>query len=323
MSTQARGAKAQILIQQETAYKTLPTTPAAQRVNFISCDLRATREQEQSQTLRGDRNPSRAIRGNTDVAGNLVTELQAYNALLWKAILGSVTTSGEAAPYTHVFKIGDTLPSLMIEKGFADIGQYFRYLGCKVASMSFSVTPSGFQNQSISFVGAKEAVATGVFDANPANLGKQSFDGFAIATIQEGGVDIANVVGIDNLTINNDLDTEQYSVGGAGERDDLPEGLVTVSGTLRARFTSMALYTKAINDTESSLLIKYQLGTGVGTAGNESLEIVIPELTYAPSSPAVDGPRGVLVELPFVAYFEDGTGSSALQVTLKNTQATV
>lgn len=320
---QARGAKAQILIQEETVYKTLPDPAAAQRVNFISCDLRASRAQEQSQTLRGDRNPSQAIRGNTDVAGTLVTELQAYNALIWKATLGSVTTTGVAAPYTHVFKIGDTLPSLTVEKGFTDLGQYFRYLGCKVASMSFSVTPSGFQNQSISFSGAAEHVATSAFDSSPTNLGKKSFDGFSIATIEEGGGAIANVVGIDNLTINNDLDTEQYSVGGAGERDDLPEGLVTVTGTLRARFSDMDLYTKAINDTESSLRILYQLGTGDGSAGNESLEIFIPELIYAPNSPGIEGPRGVLVELPFVAYFEDGAGASALQVTLKNTQETV
>jgi len=69
--------------------------------------------------------------------------------------------------------------------------------------------------------------------------------------------------------------------------------------------------------------IFYELGSCAGTAGNESLEIFIPELSYAPNAPAISGPRGVLVELPFVAYYEDAAGASALQVILKNTQATV
>jgi len=320
--SQARGANAQVIIQEETTFKTDPGSPDAQSIPFFSCGLQQRRDQEQSQTLTGDRNPSKALRGNTDVGGALEVELQAYTGLLFKAALGDVATTG-ADPYIHTFSIGDTLPSLMIEKGFGDIDQYFKYNGCKVNSLSLSITASGFQNCSFDFVGAKETTGASSFDSTPTDLGKQSFDGFAIATIEEGGVAIGNVISIDSLTISNDLDTDQYSIGGAGQRDELPEGLVSVTGTLTARFEDLTLYNKAVNDTESSLKIIYTLGTGVGSAGNEQIEFLIPELTFAPQSPAISGPKGIMVELPFIAYYGDGSEGSTLQITLKNTQASI
>ncbi|WP_321367583.1 phage tail tube protein [uncultured Desulfuromusa sp.] len=318
---QAKGAKGQILIQEETAFKTDPT-PDAQKITFISCGLKQNRGQEASPSISGDRNPTKPLRLNTDVSGPLAVELQAYIGLLFKATMGSVTTTG-TGPYTHTFKVGDELPSLLVEKGFTDVGQYFKYNGNKVGSMSFSVTPAGAQPVTFNFVGAKETPSGTSFDATPTDLGKHSFDGFSIATIEEGGVAIANVLGIDNLTINNDPDTDQYSVGGEGERDDIPSGLVSVTGTVKARFENLTLYNKAVNDTESSLKIVYSKGDGLGSAGNESIEFLLSELTYAPNSPAISGPKGVLVELPFVAYYDDSAEASVLQITLKNAQPTI
>ncbi|MCF6267633.1 MAG: phage tail tube protein [Desulfuromusa sp.] len=320
--TQAKGAKGQVVIQEEPTYKTDPVSPDVQKITFISCGLQQKRGQEPSPSLSGDRNPTKALRLNTDVAGPLVVELQAYIGLLFKATMGSVATTGVGL-YTHTFKVADELPSLLVEAGFTDIGQYFKYNGGKVSSMSFSVTPAGAQIVTFSFMGAKETPASTPFDATPTDLGKHSFDGFSIVTIEEGGAAIASVLGIDNLTINNDLDTDQYGVGGQGERDDLPAGLVSVTGTLKARFEDLTLYNKAVNDTESSLKIIYSKGDGLGSAGNESIEFLIPELTFAPKSPPINGPKGVLVELPFVAYYDDSAEASALQIILKNTQPTI
>ncbi|RMF46800.1 MAG: hypothetical protein D6751_04120 [Deltaproteobacteria bacterium] len=319
---QAKGANAQILIQEETTFATDPATPDARKVYISGCSLKLNRALESSDILRGNRNPTRPARGNDDVSGGLSTELQAYIGLLLKATLGSVTTTG-TGPYTHTFKVGSSLPSLLIEKGFPDIGQYFKYNGCKVSRLSLSITPSGFQKVDFEFLGAKETTGSTSFDTTPLDLGKVSFDGFAVGAIEEGGVAIGDVVGIDGLTFENDLDGEQYLLGGSGTRVDIPEGTVKVSGTLKARFKDLALYTKAIAGTESSLRVLFQLGTGDGSSGNESLEIKLPELIYAPNAPVIDGPKGIIVELPFEAYYEDSTEASAMQIILKNTQATV
>lgn len=317
---QGQGSRSQIVIQEETVFKTDPVTPAAHRIHFINESLRYSRGLESSETIQANRNPGAPARLDSDVAGDITVELQAYIGQLLKGLFGSVSTSGTEAPYTHTFKVGTDLPSFVIEKGFTDLGHYFKYNGCKVNRCSFDVTRSGFQRLTFGLLGAKETVGSSAFDDTPTDLGKKSFDGFAIATIEEGGSAIANVTSISGLTIENDLDPDSYVLGGGGERVALVAGRVKVTGTLNALFENLTLYNKAKNNTESSLRIVWQLGTGAGTAGNESLEIKIPELIYSPNAPVIAGPRGVLVEQPFEAYFDDSAEATSIQCILKNTQ---
>lgn len=318
---QAKGANARTIIQEETTYKVSPAADAM-LVYFSQNTLKLNRGRESSDILRGNRNPTKSARGDDDISGAIVTELQAYIGLLLKAALGSVVTTG-AGPYTHTIKIGSALPSLLIEKGFPDISQYFLYNGCKVNRVSMDVTRKGLQRVTFDFLGAKETTGSTSFDDTATDLGKVSFDGLTVASIQEGGSDIARVVSINGLTVENDLDPDGYNLGGGGERDDLSEGLVKVSGTLVARFDDLILYNKAIGDTESSLLIKWQVGDGSGSAGNESLELRIPELVYAANAPVIQGPRGVLAELPFEAFYDNSSEATSIQAILKNAQATI
>ena len=245
---QAKGSLSQVVIQKETTFGVAPGTPAAQLLYYSTCSLALNRSQEQDDTLSGNRNPTKAMRGKDEVSGDLAVNMQAYNGLLLLGLLGEVTTSGASAPYTHLFTVGDTLPSFLIEKGFLNIGQYFRYLGCKVGSMKVSFSPFGAQQMSFSIQGAEEVTASSAFDTTPTDLTYAPFDGFALGTLEEGGVAIADITGVD-LEISNDLDGDQYLLGGQGKLADIPEGTVSVTGTLKARFTSLALYTKAINDT--------------------------------------------------------------------------
>jgi hypothetical protein len=43
-------------------------------------------------------------------------------------------------------------------------------------------------------------------------------------------------------------------------------------------------------------------------------------LLLSPQSPVVSGPGGVMVELPFTAYYQDGASESIFKVILWNTQ---
>ncbi len=319
---QAKGSRSQVTIQKEDSFGVAPATPEAQLLYYSTCSLALNRGQEQDDTLRGNRNPTKAMRGKDDVSGELAANMQAYNGLLLLGLMGEVTTSGTEAPYTHLFTVGDELPSFLIEKGFLDIGQYFRYLGCKIGSMKVSCTPAGKQQMTFSLMGAQEVTASAAFDSSPTDLTYAPFDGFSLGTLEEGGSAIADVTAVD-LEMSNDLDGDQYLLGGQGRRADIPEGTVAVTGTLKARFTSLALYTKAINDTASSLKLIFGRGTGAGTAGNESLEFYIPELTFTPKAPPISGPKGIVVELPFVGYYGTDAGASALQLTLKSPTATI
>jgi hypothetical protein len=321
--TQALGSNVQIGYQEETAYATDPVAASMQKLHYISESLRLQYPLLFSQTIQSNRNPSTPIRDNKTVEGNITCELQAYIGTLLKAILGSVSTAG-SDPYTHTITIGSSVPSLVIEKGFTDLGtpEYFKYNGCKINRASLQIRANGFQQLSMDFIGAKETIDTSPFDATLTDSGKKAWSGYQIASITEGGGAIANVLEAD-INIENNLDGGIYCIGGAGLRSALPEGLVKVSGTIKALFENLTLYNKALGSTESSLAITYTFGTGAGSAGNEQLAITIPELQYGAQTPVVSGPAGLLVELPFEAYYDDGAGASAINMVLKNTIATL
>jgi len=226
--------------------------------------------------------------------------------------------SVSATGYTHTLTLGDLPTGLIIEKDFGSnisgSGRFQYFNGCRISNASFSFPQEGYVTGSFGFTGAKETLAASSLDSSLDDNGHTSFSAFS-ATIQEGGSAIA-VVTEASIEVDNDLDESSYVIGGNGERAELPEGFSTVSGSITALFDSTALLTKAINDTESSLKITLTRGTGDGSSGNELIEMLVQQLKYERASPAITGPTGVLITLPFKAYISGTT--SALRVRIKN-----
>ena len=318
--SQASGSLAKIIYDTETTYKTTPGTPDAKVLPFVSEGLRLSRNLISSNAIRSSRNPLKPGRGNVNVAGDIKLEINPYLGTIFRHALGSVATTG-TGPYVHTIKVGSLPVGLTIEKGYTDLAQYFLDNGCRINKLSMNLKSEGILDGSIDIVGAKETVAGSSFDATPTDAGHSPFDGFE-ASLLEGGSAIAIVTEVD-WALDNDLDNSVYVVGSSGERNSLPEGKVKVTGTLKALFDSITLYNKAVAHTESSLKITLSRGTGAGSAGNESLEILMPELIYKPQAPVITGPKGILVELPFEAYYDNSSEASTIQMVLKNTVATL
>lgn len=318
----ARGSNSQVVMQKETTFNTDPVTPDVTKIYFITCGLRSVRPLLPSPTIQSNRNPSAPGQDVDDVSGPLQVELQAYMAQLLEGVFGTVVTTG-AGPYVHTFKVGSVLPSYLLEVGNTDIAKYRKYTGVKVGRMNLTVSPKGLVTVDFDLVGAKEVAGTAPFDATPTDLGKTTFTGRAISTIEEGGAAIANVLSIDGLAFDNGLDSDGYYVGGGGYRGAIDESMVKVSGTLKAKFAATTLLDKALAGTESSLKIIWSLGDGLGSAGNESLELKVAELKYTYASPVVEGPNGVMVSLDFEGYYVNSSEATALQCILKNAQATI
>lgn len=407
---QAQGALSQIIAQRETSFKTLPSTKKSKKVYFTKEGLRFSQEMVSSNMIRGaSRHPSQPLRGNTDVAGSISTELNA-NTFLFFAAMGSIESAmtggtmgsalatpsavingttqimtvtvtthglvpgdtveitGLTAPtslnskvfavidaptadtftisiplgttttftlgsgaikkvtaggttLTHTLKAGGALPSYAIEKGFPDIAQYFKYLGCLCGKLSFPIPASGMIDLSTDWLGGSETVGSSSFDSGtPTDNGSRTFDGLGIAAadILEGGVAIATVTNVGNITLDNALDGDTFVVGGGGSRSAINPGVYKVSGSLTAMFDSVTLYNKAKNLTESSLDITLKRGTGAGTDGNEFLQVVIPELNFKPSAPAIEGPKGVVATYDFEGYYDNGADATAMKIIIKN-----
>ncbi len=228
--------------------------------------------------------------------------------------LGDPATTG-ADPYTHEFTVSSALDSWVLEQGYTDIAQFQEFNGCKCNSLAFSfdATANSELTATAAVEGATEALGTSSVDASPTT---QTLTPFEIGDLAmtEGGSAIAIVRSVD-FTIGNNLDTGNYVVGGGGERGDLPEGICTVTGSLTALFEDQTLLTKALNSTESSLVMTL-------TSGSYSLELALNELKYAYQSPGISGPQGVVQTLQFSAYYNDHADASTVVATLINSLAT-
>ena len=326
---QAKGSKVRIIYDGEVTFGTrrdqdTPTTTVVAHVlPFVNESLRQTRNLIDSQSIRSARDTRAPVRGNSEVAGDITVELDPYMGKLLYNALGTVSTTG-ASPYSHTFTVEDLPAGMSIEKQFTDLTtpQYFVYNGCKVNSFKVALKSEGYIDASFSIMGAVETVTAASMDASPTDYSASAvggaFNAFT-ATIKEGGVALGIVTELD-FTLENNLDGSIFVIDGTGKRYALPEGLAKVSGTMKILFEDMTQYTKAINSTESSLEVTLSNGTGDGSAYNEKIMFVIDELLFAPQSPAVDGPSGVMVELPFTAYYQDGASASIFKVILWNTQ---
>ncbi|HDH51216.1 MAG TPA: hypothetical protein ENH31_00330 [Nitrospirae bacterium] len=320
MSPQAEGANAQIIYDEESTYKTDPGTPDCKVLPFVTSGLKLDRNLFSSKAITNSRNPKKPGRGKYNIGGPIALEINPYIGTILKHLLGSNADTG-ADPYMHTMKVGVLPVGLVMEVGFTDISQYFKYNGCRINKFDLSVNSEGIIEGSIEVMGAKETVGSSSLDATPVDLGHKPFDAFE-ASLEEGGSAIATVSEV-KLSFEQNLDGSVYVIGGGGERVSLPAGTVKISGSLKAMFEDLTLYNKAINHTETSLKTMFSRGDGLGSAGNESLEFLIPEMVYKPKSPEVAGPQGVYVDLEFEGYYDNSTEATTLQAILKNTQATV
>ena len=309
--TQAKGARAKVVIDFESVYNTDPETPAGKILNINSSNLSGSQSLNTAGTIRGNRNPAEPFRGNTSVGGATVVPVDLIGiGYILKALFGAPTTTNASADYTHVFKPGDEQPSLVVEQQFPDIGVYAKYNGCKASRFSISVGGDGELTASLDWLGAKETISSSAYDESATAIALVRFGNFQ-ASLEEGGSLLAIATSVD-LTIDMGLDGDTYVIGGQGFRGAINEGIIGISGTVRALFQNNTLLNKAVNGTPTSLKITFT------KAANKALEIFLPEVVYERKTPGIEGPRGILIELPFQAYYSSNGDNTAIKTTLKN-----
>ncbi len=317
----AKGSKGRLLIDFETTYGQDPSTKNAILVPFNSESINASQNLIEPNTIRGNLNKVAPIRGNLDVGGDITVPLDLINIGYWlKALLNSPDTTGTddgaggtTAPYTHVFKIPDEIPSLVVEKGFTDIGQYFKFNGVKVSSFRLDFGGDGELTAGISVVGKDVANSTISYSDSPTEEQFIRFNNFQATVLVDGSEE--NSVTAGSINISTNLDTSIYSIASGGKRGELPVGLFDANGTLTVYFQDMTLLNKAINGEECSLKVKFEIDA------SKSLEFYFPEVIFERKTPEVSGPAGIQVDLNWRAYFDDNSEETSVKVTLVNDKA--
>ncbi len=318
----AKGTYQKVTLVEESTWGTTPGSPSGYviPINSYSGDVMRQNLIDNPE-IRGNRNAAAPVLGNVAVSFGLDVPLH-LDSVGWltKHCIGTPVTSG-SDPFTHISKsgfagasVGDLPAGLTMEIGFTDIAQYLQMTGCKVDGMNVSVSPEGVSSFTFNFVGQDFTIDT----STVASGGVTEYTSTALSefagTIQEGGASIAYVTACD-FNFMNTHDTSLYVVGGAGQVAELPEGPATLTGSITALFQNATLLNKAINNTESSLKLTW-------TSGTHSLTFDIPEIVYEPSAPTASGDRGVLITLPFRAYFSNHADACVLKSTLVNDVAT-
>lgn len=309
--TQARGYKTQVVLDYETAFGVAPGTPAGVKIPFNTFEVVGSQNLIDPATITGTRNPVAPGKGNLSVSGSVTIPFDSNNIGYWlKALFGEPTTVGASAPYTHTFKVGDTQPSMVLEKGFPDINQYMKYLGCKVKTFKATFGGDGELTASLDIVGATEVVGNTAYMATPTTVNFNRLNNFQ-ASIKEGGSTLATVTSFE-INLDMGLDTTNYTIGAQGALGDIPEGIIAANGTIKVLFADATLMNKAINTTETSLELT------VAQDVNNSITFLFPEVIYERKTPPISGPGGVSLELNWRAYYANDANASTVKVTLKN-----
>ncbi len=308
--SRAKGLNSQLALAYETAYGLTPAAPKGYNMPINQSKLTISQNRIDSATIRGRRDQLQPAIGNTDVAGSLVVPVDQTGIGFWlRAMFGNPATTGGGDPYTHVFKVTKSQPSLVLEQQYPDIPAYEMFNGCKVNKFSFTYGSDTELTANIDILGAKRTVVAVPFASPLMALPLLKFSNFQ-GTIEEAGVQLA-IVTEASLTADFGLDGNTYTIGGNGCRTDLPEGILQVSGSIKAFFGDTVLLNKAVNNTKSSLKFKF-------TSGTHSLQFFMEEVIFQQTSPGIESEKGIYINLPFKAFYDSGTGGSAIVATLVN-----
>lgn len=319
--TQAKGFMSRMILDFETEFGKIPTSKAGKIYPVNTLELVSKQELIKPATIRGSRHQAPPARGRLSVEGSaqLPFDISAIG-YIFKGLFGAPVTAAAGGSYNaaykkHTFKPGSTQPSLVIEKGFTDINQYYIYNGCKLSTFKLPFGGEGELLATVEFMGANETLGTAPYTTTPQTPAFDRLNNFH-ATIKEAGQEIG-IVSKGELNINMGLDGSQYTVGAGNNRGGIPEGIIAVSGVVTVLFSDSVLMDKVINGTPSSLELLYTL-PGTTATDNKVLSIRIPELVFERTSPKISGPAGVSVDLNWQGFYNTNSESTSIKVELIN-----
>ena len=306
--TQARGFFQELLFAFEASYGATATSGQYIKLPFNSLGLGSDEDFIQPNTITGNRFDVEPVLGNISCGGSITVPLDVRNIGYWlKLMMGEPVTTGSGT-YTHTFTSSTTIPSATIERGHPDIGSYHLFNGCKLNSMAFDFTKGQELVVSMNILGKGETLGTTSVDGDPGEEVFNRFNAKGVSVTEGGGATtiIRNV----SVNVSNELDGEVYTLDGTGFRDSLPEAGFMVNGNYRALFNDQALYTKMINNTETSLTV-------VVSDGTNSLTLQMDEIKYPRKMPEDNGAGVINLPVEFKSYSQDDA-DSPLTIILVN-----
>ncbi|MBP2643728.1 MAG: hypothetical protein H6Q67_1615 [Firmicutes bacterium] len=309
---QAMGIYGTTTIDWESSFGVNPTTKAGYTLPFITNQIDSKQNLNKSSAITGTRNQNLPFYGNTDVSGTITTPVDLTSIGYWlKAAIGAPTTTVASSIYTHVFKVTtDDLPTMVIEKKVGST--YFLYNGCTIDSLKMSIGGDGELTAQIDVVGGLSSYGTTAYNSSATVVKQTNKLNQFQAAIKVGGSAVTGVVKSGDITISNNLDKTNYTVGGDGFRTSIPAGLVTVSGSMKTLFKDTSFLAYGANQTETSLELIWEISSSL------ELSLLCPEVYFNRADPLIAGPGGVELDLSWEAFYNNSSNASIIVATIVN-----
>lgn len=211
----------------------------------------------------------------------------------------TATASATVAVAGRKLNMGNTYRSFTIERSLTDLSLYQQFRGVRVNQMTISVPASGLITVTFGFMGQDGSSFSSTSVASTYTVAPQTTPFAAVSgEIYEGDA-VMGFVTAAELTFNNNLAGPQV-VG----RDTTPDMLfgrfADITGTITVLFTSPAMYSKFVNETESTLILRMQ-DRDTLTSATQWISIVLPRVKYSGGDIDDSPDTGITITMPFTA----------------------
>ena len=314
--TQATAHNVRLAYVEETSFGVVPPSPQMTVLPLIKEGL-YVQDRNFSVVRRGEERVLTAtLAGPLEVGGrlDLFLELESIGTLL-KHALGSATTTGSSAPYTHLLLGSGSLPpGLSIEKAFLDIDRFLHFKGCRIDRLGLIFPPTGGP------IRVELNLLTKGVDVLPGQLASgltetQTLPLAYSLSLEEGGLAVGGPLVI-VLLLENHLFRDGHALG-SRERCFLGPGVRRVSGSLLLGTEDMGYFSKYLALNSTSLKINVTAPSG------SSLEVLLPRVVFTGQISSVTGKAGGVQQgISFLALKDDGLGTD-IKMTLVNNQPQV
>lgn len=317
-------ADAQIGFGVESVYGTAVTP--TRFLEFVDESLNFNKSVKQGQGLRvGARVGRSARRVITTVDAGGDVQVEAFSkglGLLWQAMLGagsSALVSGTT--YQQTFTLGDSLPSLTVQKGIPRVDggavDAINFPGSVVSQWELEIPNDDIAKMKVTF-DCRDAVAAGtpttatyptggnLYQFASAALYSGTLTAPTATTLASGATPLANVRSL-SVSCNNKIANDRFNFGANGRKAKPVVGIRDLAGQMSVEYADTAFRDAVLADTPMTLIATLEGGSL--SAGKETLQVVLPEIKIDNELPKANGDKPVLQSINFTPL--DGLGAVA------------
>lgn len=314
----ASGSNGRLSYVKESTYGTTPGSPTMLKLVGLTFgeSIGASMEEVKSNAITGGRALSDVRGGNFTISGSSGFELSYINQEgVLEAVFGSVTKTSDTPSVgltERVYKRG-VLPSLSIEKGFTDLGQYFKYTGMKADKLSLSVNNNGLISGSIDWVG-QSSNASGTSLGIPAAATLKTILHSDSKIYQDTGSGYVELKSNEfSFEITNTLDADSGRVIGYRNIQSLTEGIGEITGNLKVQFDGLSQYNIWKNEQFLGLKIV------CGDMATQGITFEFPKcLLTGSADPKIESSGTVFLTFNFRAVLDDVSNSDVIVTVVNN-----